>query len=65
VVRRRLPPEHLERIFGPFFTTKGAGGTGVGLAMAKEVLARIGGSIAAHNRASGGARFELRFVASA
>jgi signal transduction histidine kinase len=57
-----IPPEHLERIFEPFFTTKGAAGTGVGLAMAKDVLARIGGSIGAHNRESGGARFELRFV---
>jgi hypothetical protein len=60
-----IPPENLERIFEPFFTTKGAHGTGVGLAMAKEVLEKFGGSIRAQNLPSGGASFELRFVARA
>lgn len=57
-----IPPAHLPRIFDAFFTTKGAAGTGMGLAMAQSVMKRIGGSISARNRATCGARFELRFV---
>ncbi len=52
-------PEHvLERMFEPFFTTKSPGvGTGLGLALCREYLERVGGTITAENRASGGARF--------
>jgi signal transduction histidine kinase len=55
-----IPDTHLGQIFKPLFTTKGAGGTGMGLANAREVLAHAGGSIVARNRPRGGARFELR-----
>jgi signal transduction histidine kinase len=54
-------PIHLPRIFDPQFTTKGSKGTGMGLATARTVMERIGGSISARNRAAGGACFELRF----
>ncbi|MCY1022852.1 sensor histidine kinase [Pyxidicoccus sp. MSG2] len=52
-------PEHvLERMFEPFFTTKPAGvGTGLGLALCREYVERVGGAITAENKASGGARF--------
>jgi len=53
--------EHLPRLFDPFFTTKGARGSGLGLALAHGVMRRIGGSIEAANRPSGGATFTLRF----
>jgi signal transduction histidine kinase len=54
-------PHHLPCIFEPQFTTKGPNGTGMGLATARTVMQRIGGSISARNRLKGGACFELRF----
>jgi signal transduction histidine kinase len=56
-----VPAEHLARIFDPFFSTKGAGGTGMGLAMARELMHRLRGTIEARNRAGRGTCFELRF----
>jgi signal transduction histidine kinase/ActR/RegA family two-component response regulator len=56
-----IPPENLERIFHPFFTTKGRRGTGLGLSTAAGVMRRLGGSIRADNRPGGGAAFTLRF----
>jgi PAS domain S-box-containing protein len=56
-----IPPEHLSRIFDPFFSTKGERGTGLGLSIAYGAMARIGGSICAANRPNGGAVFTLSF----
>jgi len=56
-----IPPEHLNRIFDPFFSTKGERGTGLGLSIAYSTMARIGGSISAGNRIEGGAVFTLKF----
>jgi CheY-like chemotaxis protein len=56
-----IAPENLERIFESFFTTKGSRGTGLGLAMARGAMARIGGSIQARNLAPRGAELLLRF----
>jgi len=53
------------RVFEAFYTTKGVGeGTGLGLALAERFMESFGGSISASNRASGGARFTLRFIRS-
>jgi len=59
-----IPEQDLERIFESFYTTKGKDGTGLGLAMARGAMARIGGSITARNRQSRGAEFVLRFPRS-
>jgi len=48
----------LENIFEPFFTTK-ATGNGLGLSMARDVLARMEGHIRAANRVPHGAAFTL------
>lgn len=51
-----IAPADLEKIFQPFFTTKAAGkGTGLGLAICREIVGRLGGSIAVANRPEGGA----------
>ena len=40
-----MSAETARRVFDPFFTTKGLSGTGLGLWISKEILARHGGSI--------------------
>jgi signal transduction histidine kinase len=59
-----IPPEHLDAIFRPFFTTKGNKGTGLGLSMAYGVVSRAGGTLTAANRRRGGAVFTLTFPAA-
>jgi signal transduction histidine kinase len=55
-------PEHLlVYVFEPFFTTKGEAGTGMGLAMARQVMRRLGGDMTARNRPGGGACLEMQF----
>lgn len=54
-----IPPQILDRIFNPFFTTKDTG-TGLGLAIVHRIIEAHDGTITATNDASGGARFEIR-----
>lgn len=47
-----------EKIFEPFFTThKDTGGTGLGLAVTREIVMKIGGTIRVEDGDGGGARF--------
>ena len=60
-----IAPEHLRRIYDPFFTTKGAHkGTGLGLSVTYGIIQEHGGSIEVTNRPDGGARFRLELPVS-
>jgi PAS domain S-box-containing protein len=53
-----IAPEHFDRIWDPFFTTKPPGkGTGLGLSITQRIVSRHGGQIHAENLSGGGAQF--------
>jgi two-component system NtrC family sensor kinase len=55
-----LSAEVMEHLYDPFFTTKPKGkGTGLGLYVSRDIMARLGGELTATNRASGGAVFSV------
>ena len=58
-----MPPETLERIFQVFVSTKGARGTGLGLAVSRKILREHGGDIRATSREGAGSTFTLEFPA--
>jgi len=54
-------PEHLEKIFTPFFSTKPEGkGCGMGLAICRGIIERLGGSISVESRVGTGTTFTVR-----
>lgn len=58
-----IPPEKLEQIFHPFYTTKAPGkGTGLGLFIVKQVVERNNGTIAVESQLGVGTTFTLRFA---
>ena len=55
-----LTAEVMEHLYDPFFTTKPKGkGTGLGMYVSRDIMARLGGELTATNRASGGAVFSV------
>lgn len=56
-----IPDEIQSRIFEPFFSTKGAQGTGLGLAMVYAFVQRCGGTIALESAPGRGTSFMLWF----
>jgi nitrogen fixation/metabolism regulation signal transduction histidine kinase len=55
-----VPPENYKKIFVPFFTTN-EGGSGVGLALARQVMIAHGGFVRVADNKRGGAVFRLTF----
>ena len=45
-----IPPESLERIFRPFYTTK-RGGTGLGLSLCRRIIRQHGGTLTVESKA--------------
>jgi signal transduction histidine kinase len=53
-----IPPEIIENIFNPFFTTKGSG-TGLGLPIIRKIIANHKGNINVRNRPGVGVTFVI------
>jgi signal transduction histidine kinase len=54
-----IAPEHLERIFDPFFSTKPSGGTGLGLSICRDIVRAHEGAITVESAPGAGARFGI------
>jgi signal transduction histidine kinase/DNA-binding response OmpR family regulator len=64
-----IPGEHLERIFDRFYQVDGTtrrrhGGSGLGLALVKEIVERHGGSVAVESLVGQGSTFTVRLPAA-
>lgn len=58
-----VPSELAERIFEPFFSTKGAQGTGLGLALSRSIAEAHCGALTLHHSLGRGATFTLKLPA--
>jgi hypothetical protein len=54
-----IPPESLERIFRPFYTTK-RGGTGLGLSLCRRIIRQHGGTLTVESKLGKGSCFVIR-----
>jgi signal transduction histidine kinase len=58
-------PEDAEKLFRPFYSTKGPGrGTGLGLSISLSIVKEHGGAIEAVGEVGKGARFTVRLPAA-
>lgn len=57
-----IPPEHIAKIFDPYFTTKPTG-SGLGLAVVYSIIRNHGGDISAESRLGQGTVFTVRLPA--
>jgi len=60
-----IPPELLDRIIEPFFTTKGETGSGLGLSVARKVVARHDGTLEFDSKLSEGTTVTIRLPIAA
>ena len=58
-----IRPDHLRRIFDLFFTTKSSG-TGMGLAVARKIVERHGGTITVESEVGKGTQFTIELPSS-
>jgi len=56
-----IAPDRQEKIFDLFFTTKGSGGSGLGLPMVKKFVEKMGGSLTLQSAPDAGATFIMSF----
>jgi CheY-like chemotaxis protein len=59
-----MSPEVLDRVFEPFFSTKGDRGYGLGLAVCQSIADRHGGRLSARSTEGAGSTFTLRLPAA-
>ena len=59
---RGIPPEHITRIFDPFFSRRadGARGTGLGLSITRTLVQNYGGRLEVESTPGKGSRFTIR-----
>lgn len=55
-----IPPELLQHIFDPFFSTKGEGGTGLGLSVSHGIIKNHHGDITVESEVGKGTTFTIR-----
>jgi signal transduction histidine kinase/ActR/RegA family two-component response regulator len=60
-----MPPEVRERIFEPFYTTKGVKGNGLGLSIVYGIIQRHGGDISVAPGPDGGTQFRINLPPAA
>jgi len=56
-----MPPEVLQRIFDPYFTTKGERGTGLGVPQVHALMEQVGGFVRVDSNVGEGTSFDLFF----
>jgi signal transduction histidine kinase len=54
-----IPDEHIGKIFEAFHSSKGHGGTGLGLAAAKKIVSELNGQIRVESKVGEGTSFQI------
>jgi signal transduction histidine kinase len=58
-----MPREVIDRIFHPYFTTKGDSGTGLGVPQVRALMRQVGGYVTVDSKVGQGTSFDLFFPA--